>query len=365
MISDIHLGAGEYINGKKNVLEDFHYDQEMVDFLNYFSTGHYSHRSVELIINGDFFDLLAVPYVEYFDDEFWSEEAALEKMKMIVEAHPEVMSALNEFAGNKNKSIVFIVGNHDGELLFKSLQEYLLDQFSSESKKNVKILAPKDGQYCPIPEVALMHGHEYEVAHHIDPETSIVEDEQGKKFFIPPWGSYYVTRIVNKFKPARNHINAVKPISHFMINGIIYDTLFTLRFIFSTCFYFFMVRFIYFFKLNHSLRDTLNSVASELEVFQDYDNYAEKFFHDNPDIKALIVGHTHEPRMRNMEGGKTFINTGTWTDMYYLDFELRGRGKQLPFAQVDCLKENGNKENSIEVNLHVWQGKRDLPYIDF
>ena len=73
VISDIHLGAGTYVKGIKNFLEDFHYDEEMVDFLNYYSSGDYEKREVELIINGDLFDLLAVPFVEYFDDEFWSD----------------------------------------------------------------------------------------------------------------------------------------------------------------------------------------------------------------------------------------------------------------------------------------------------
>ena len=114
VISDIHLGAGTYVNGQFNTLEDFHYDRELVEFLEYYSTGDYHKREVELIINGDLFDLLAVPYVKYFDDEFWSEEAALEKLKMILSAHPEVMDGLRKFLGRgKNNRIVFIIGNHD------------------------------------------------------------------------------------------------------------------------------------------------------------------------------------------------------------------------------------------------------------
>ena len=80
VISDIHLGAGEIVNGKRNLLEDFHYDKELIEFLDYYSRGFYSEKEVELIINGDFLDFLAVPFVEFFDDEFWSEEAALEKL---------------------------------------------------------------------------------------------------------------------------------------------------------------------------------------------------------------------------------------------------------------------------------------------
>ena len=71
VISDIHLGAGVLVNGKRNYLEDFHFDKELVDFLDYYSTGEFQNKEVELIINGDLFDLLAVPFVNYFDDEFF------------------------------------------------------------------------------------------------------------------------------------------------------------------------------------------------------------------------------------------------------------------------------------------------------
>ncbi len=95
VISDLHLGAGAIFNEKLNYLEDFHYDRELVDFLNYFSTGEYSSKEIELIINGDFLDFLNVPYVEYFDDEFFSEQACLEKFSIIKNAHQEVFQALD------------------------------------------------------------------------------------------------------------------------------------------------------------------------------------------------------------------------------------------------------------------------------
>ena len=109
VISDLHLGAGHMVNGKKNFLEDFHYDQELIEFLNFYSSKDYANTPVELIINGDFFDLLAVPFVEFFDDEFWSERAALEKLKMICDAHPEVMEALDHFLKAKNRYLKYLL----------------------------------------------------------------------------------------------------------------------------------------------------------------------------------------------------------------------------------------------------------------
>ena len=355
IISDIHLGAGAYVNGMRNYLEDFHYDEEMVDFLKYYSTGEYEKKDVELIINGDLFDLLAVPFVEFFDDEFWSEEASLEKLKLIIKAHPEVMEGFKNFIKKKNKKIVFIIGNHDGELALKKLQDYLIEQFPEEVRERF-IINAEQGDYIPEKGVMIRHGHEYEMAHHFDLHSSIVSDEDGRRFFIPPWGSYYVTRVINKFKEERGHINAVRPIKKAMINGLIYDTMFTIRFLLANAFYFMMVRFIYIFKQGKSFREIVDHSLSELELFKDYEELTRDFFTDHEDYYCLIVGHTHEPIHRTYIDGTTFINTGTWTDMYHLD---HGKGKSgLTYAQLDFF----DKEDRPEIALRSWKGMRTLPF---
>lgn len=361
VISDIHLGAGTYVNGVKNFLEDFHYDEEMVDFLKWYSSGDFEKREVELIINGDLFDLLAVPFVEYFDDEFWSEDAALDKLKMIVEAHPEVMQGFVDFLSKKHKKIVFIIGNHDGELVLPRLQEYLLSQFPEDVRENFEIRSDLNGEYEPHEGILLKHGHEYEIAHQFDPVASIAKDEEGKRYFIPPWGSYYVTRVINKFKEERGHINAVRPIKKAMINGLIYDTVFTIRFLLSNAFYFLMVRFIYFFKQGKSAREVWDHSLGELELFGDYEELTKDVFDKREDIHCLIVGHTHEPIHRTYVDGTTFINTGTWTDMYHLDWGKNKPAPQLTYAQINFY----DKEERPEIALRAWHGVNNLPFSEY
>lgn len=368
VISDIHLGAGAYVNSKKNYLEDFYYDKELVDFINFYSTGDYLNREVEMIINGDLFDLLAVPFVNYYDDEFWSEEASLDKLRLILDAHPEVIEAFGEFLSNKKKKIIFIIGNHDAEFVFPSLQKLLLDRIPEKVRDKFEIKLNSEAEYIPVEGIVLKHGHEYEIAHHFHPDDSIAEDENGKKYFIPPWGSYYVTRVINKFKEQRPHINAVRPIKKFMINGFIYDTLFTTRFGLATTFYFLMVRFIQLFKHKKSIGEVFKLAMSELELWKDYETLTEDFFKDRDDVKALIVGHTHDPMLRASADGTMFINTGTWTKMYHLDFGKSSSGAQLTFAQVDVYDEEKSKKGKfdhLDVNLNVWKGKSDLPFDEY
>jgi UDP-2,3-diacylglucosamine pyrophosphatase LpxH len=360
VISDLHLSAGVFFNGKRNILEDFHYDKELVEFLKYYSTGEYSARDVELIINGDFLDFLAVPYIKYFDDEFWSEEGALSKLKIILDAHPEVMEALDSFLLQKNKKIVYILGNHDAEFVFESMRKLFTNCFSESSKKAFHFEIESEGEYSPTDGVLIKHGHEYEVAHQFDYAQSIVKTKDGRNYFLPPWGSYYVTRVINKFKMERSYINAVRPIQKFLINGLIYDTLFTIRLIFANIYYFIMVRGIYFFKQGHSFTEILKLVNNELELFQDYEDVTLDFFNKNPEINTLIVGHNHDPEYRTSPSGSIFINTGTWTKMYNLEFEKKQNDFLLTYAQIDVTGQNLNQSS-----LNAWKGGSDLPYSDF
>ena len=176
VISDLHLGAGLNVNNRKNFLEDFHYDKELIEFIEYHSSAHYLDREVELIINGDFFDFLAVPFVKYFDDEFWSEAAAIDKLKMIIDAHSGVIEALIDFLTYPNNRIVYIIGNHDAELVFESLRDYVTNLFNEQDRIKFRILLNEDTVYIPEEGIVIKHGHEYELAHHFSVKTCIATD---------------------------------------------------------------------------------------------------------------------------------------------------------------------------------------------
>lgn len=361
VISDLHLGAGKMIKGRRNFLEDFFFDRELIEFLNYYNNGIYKDQEVELVINGDFLDLLAVPFINYFDDEFWSEKAAVEKMRMIVRAHKGVMDALVDFISNEKRKIVYIIGNHDGELVFDSVKEVFFDIFPEEHKSKI-ILKNEIVEYSPIKNVFIKHGHQYEIAHQFDQNASVVLSKDNEKYFLPPWGSYYVTRVVNKFKEERSYINSVKPIKTFMIFGLIFDTFYMIRFILANVYYFLMVRIWQYFKLGKPLKVLFQELHNELELFQDYETLTRKFFIENPEAKVLIVGHTHEPTFREYEDGTIFVNTGTWTKMVNLDFRKIQQSFALTYAKIEVLDQ---EESKFLVDLNIWKGSNELPYMGF
>lgn len=367
VISDLHLGAGDEYEGRKNPLEDFYSDKELVDFFEYYSSGEYQNKEVELIINGDFFDLLAVPYVSQFDEDFWSESASLEKLELILEAHPEVMAALDLFLSAKNKTVVYIIGNHDAELLFDSLKNRFFLSFSEENRNKIR-LENDLNLYEPVRGVFIQHGHEYESLHAFNEKESIVESNTGEKYFIPPWGSYYVTHVVNKYKLERDHVNAVRPVKQFIVHSLIFDTFFALRFIVANLYFYFMIRFLRYYRLRLGWRKIFEDIVNELTLFQDYETLTREFFQNHTEAKVLIVGHTHEPVYREYNDGTTFVNTGTWTRMVNLDLSHDMNDTPLTYAKIsiyDKESETNSFSSSVKVALNKWGPKSDLPYEEF
>lgn len=369
VISDLHLSAGEFVNGSRNILEDFQSDKELVDFFNYYSSDEYGkNKEVEVIINGDFYDFLAVPYVDYFDDEFYSEEACVEKLQVILDAHHEVTESMIRFLESGNKKIVYILGNHDAELILPEVQKLLLYQFPEKIRENFVIMDADNG-YTPIPQVAIRHGHQYEVAHKIDFKKSVIEFE-GRNHFLPPWGSYYVTHIVNKFKEERSYINQVRPIKVFLIQGLLYDTLFTFRFMMANVWYFVSTRFLKYLKniRKQSLSSQFQDLKGELTLFDNYEHFANQFFKKNSENRVLIVGHTHIPMYRRFSGGQIYINTGTWTKMLNLGFSPKREDDELTYAKITILEGYQASDKGLEhleVGLNVWSGRGSGPFHSF
>jgi len=291
---------------------------------------------------------------------------------MILEAHPGVIEALRDFISYPNNKVVYILGNHDAELVFESLRDYIMELFPEKDRGKLRILINDDTVYIPEEGIIVKHGHEYELAHQYKLADCIATDINHNKYFVPPWGSYYVTRVINKFKEARDYINAVRPINKFIINGMIYDTLYTSRFMFANFYYFLMVRFVMIFKQNKKFNELFSHIQNGMQLFKNYETLTEEFVTSDENVKALIVGHTHDPIFREYDDGSIFINTGTWTKMYNLDFGKNFHGAKLTFAKIDVKAKDDLDEGTVlerfdnlEITLNEWRGRSDLPFKEF
>ncbi len=74
VVSDLHLGTG-VPDGQLNPLEDFFYDDRFAELLEHYDRRCGEHTQIELILNGDIFDLLKVQIAGEWPTEITAEVA--------------------------------------------------------------------------------------------------------------------------------------------------------------------------------------------------------------------------------------------------------------------------------------------------
>src|SRR5687767_7812964 len=123
VVSDLHLGTGAR-KGELNPFEDFHHDQSFAELLGHYDREAGADAEVELIMNGDIFDLLKVKIGGVWPTEITPEIAA-EKLKQCLEGHPVFVNSLRDFVQKSGRRITYIPGNHDLDMWFSAPQELL------------------------------------------------------------------------------------------------------------------------------------------------------------------------------------------------------------------------------------------------
>lgn len=358
VISDCHLSAGRFFEGRLNPHEDFHFDEEMTNMFRYFSTGEYGTDSdgnpipVELVINGDFFDFLNVPFQGEFEDMI-TEEIAVYKIRAILKGHPGVMKALKDFASLPGKKITYLIGNHDADLFFPKVREEIIRAWDPEGRvpsKTVEIVHDRDRLTYPEG-FEIRHGNQFEPGSELDFESPMLKSSRGEKVLNIPWSSIYVLKIINRMKREREHIDKVRPAKIFVLFGLILDPWFTIRFAFLSFFYFIKTRLFTGGRKRSGLKELVQIFKEETTLFQDLEKQAREVLDHSSNVQTVIFGHTHRPMNKIYPDGKQYINTGTWTQMINLDY--RGLGQQLrtTFALVRI------SEGKAECDLRQWVGE--------
>jgi len=327
IVSDCHLSAGRYFEGRLNPHEDFVFDEDMADLFYYFCNGPYGESEkgpviVELIIGGDFFDYLNVPYKGEFVD-YINEEVALDKTEKIILGHPKVMKAIKDFAAHPGKSVKYLVGNHDAELFFEKVRERITREWDPNGaypSEKVKVIADTDRITYPEG-VEIRHGNQFEASNYLDFKDPFEKDFRGIPYLRLPWGSIYILKIVNRLKWEREHIDKVRPIKVYVLFGLIIDPLFTIRFMFLSTYYLIKTRFNFLKRVRFNLKTFKDYIREESKFFQDLEFQAREVLDESPHLHTIIFGHTHRPMHKVYPDGKQYINSGTWTKMIQLDFK--------------------------------------------
>jgi UDP-2,3-diacylglucosamine pyrophosphatase LpxH len=351
VISDCHLSAGKVFEGKLNPHEDFVFDDEMAEFIEFHSSGDYgSGVEVELVLAGDYFDFLNVPINGAFDDAV-TEEVAVEKAKAMLAGHPKVMNAIREFASQPLKKVTYLIGNHDADLVFEGVREVITrawDPDGNYPSDKVELIGDRD-RISYEEGLEIHHGNQHEVGSEIDFSKPFTQGRRGKKYLRLPWSSAYVLKVVNRLKWERSYLDKVRPIKVFLLFGLVLDPLFTIRFAFLSTFYFIKTRLAASFAKG-GIRRNVKHVQTETRVFQTLEAESRQILEASPHLKTVIMGHTHRPMDVRYPDGKQYINTGTWTRMINLDWQSWGQNASRTYALVEF---RGQK---FDAELRVWNG---------
>lgn len=349
VLSDLHLGTGRR-RGAFNPLEDFHQDERISEFLEYYSTGKYADYEVEVILNGDIFDLMKVELDGHWPTEV-TEELALEKLGRCLEGHPRAVAALKGFLERPGKRMTYIPGNHDPELLLPAVQD-LLRRYIAPGALGSRLSFVTSSEVYSLPEgIQIRHGHQFEAIFRMDYKRLMVEGKTHGAVLALPWGTLWCMQVLFPAKRWRPHIDQIVPFRRFLLGSILFDFRFTFGFCVRTALHFLTKRLKNMPGILAKLRALPAVLKDEILAISDFDTVAIRALRRLRGVHTLIVGHSHAPKVRALEDGKVYVNTGSWVRMINLDVQHLGQENGLTYALIEY-----DAEGKPETSLLRWFG---------
>ncbi len=360
VFSDTHLSMGNRA-GHFNPFEDFHDDDSMAAFLDHHSTGVFADQDVELILNGDIFDPLAVEVNGTFPERITSSIAVL-KMSKCLEGHAQVVAALRRFLSRPSKRLTYIMGNPDLELGFPAVQQLLRTVVGGpDASERIRFLIYEPWYDLPGG-VRVCHGNQFEALNRVDLKHLFLTKGYSDPILNLPWGSIFLLKVLLPVKQERPYMTLVHPFSRYLAFALVTDTRVAAPATARAVYHFMRTRFVEARKRAASLRETFRILREEAAVTPDLEVVAGAMMRDNPGLRAVIMGHSHEAKVRRMGNRGVYVNTGTWTKYVSLDLPDFGAHTRLTYAMVDY-RQGGP---SPRVGLFQWFGpvepNRELKY---
>jgi UDP-2,3-diacylglucosamine pyrophosphatase LpxH len=327
VVSDFHLGKGRvFADGTQNILEDFIYDREFADFLDYHRRGIYEDAEVELVLNGDILNLLQIDTWGVHTHLF-TESSVVRAVERIVRGHPIFFQALKRFAATPGHTVTYIVGNHDAGMLWPGAKNAFTEAVGAQVQfYDERMIC--DGLH-------IEHGQQYEKFAAVDMKRPFISRGLPEPVLNLPWGSLFVAVLLPQIKQERPHVDKVRPFATFLRWVVINDLWWGLKTAVS------IVKFVVDtillrsrFQIRQGVQATL-SLLSEITLYPNYDRIARKILKENADVHTVIFGHTHILRHRRFHEGKEYFNEGTWNEATNLFLDDYGKQTRLTYAFIE------------------------------
>jgi len=343
IFSDVHLGAGVRLaDGSRNVLEDFFEDDLLIEFFDHYGGRSYTEFDVEIIVNGDFFNMLQVDPGDG-SQEAITEEVAVRQIEHILDGHPQLVEAIWTFCMRPRNRLTLVVGNHDAGMLFPAVQETIKKRLGPNV--NFQTAYIFDG-------IFVTHGHQYEFIHSFDMKHFTRRGSDGVEQLVLPWGSLFILQFLNKMKQHRNYIDKVMPFRFYLRWAFWND---------HRWFWRLLIEIVYFWAKNRFSKDPFLRREFRLSPTRIANSMNHKpltaVAHDvlrNTRYRIVVFSHSHKIDYQRVEGHGEYYNTGSWTEAISLDVATLGRSNLRPYLLIEY------PDGQPQVSMRNWIGTHRL-----
>lgn len=131
VIGDLHMGPGRDSSGAWHAVEDFRWRDEFIRFLDALTA---EDGAVDLVINGDLFELLQSPDVPCAHADGvagCTDNEALQRLFIAITAHAAELAAIGKFASSGANRVYVVPGDHDAALLMPRVWARALAAFGA------------------------------------------------------------------------------------------------------------------------------------------------------------------------------------------------------------------------------------------
>ncbi len=342
IVSDLHLGVGLQLqDGTLNPLEEFYFDQKFAEFIGHYTSGQFADCEVELIFNGDIFNFLQIDYHGHYVSVI-TESMTLNKLERIVEGHPVFFESLKKFVSQGHK-ITYIVGNHDQEILWPRVREYLNTVIGHRIQYE-NLVYFFDG-------VHVEHGHMHEAANRMNPKKFFLRKDIPEPILNLPFGSHFFVECVLRLKLRYPHVDKARPFGKALRWMLVNEPVFFVKSTFKVLGY--MLRSMF---VSNNPRKAWGfrevfKIMMECAVFPDLTQGAAKILKDER-VHTVVFGHNHVYKYKLWADGKQYFNSGTWTDLTSLDINSLGKITKLTYV----LLEYPHESRKPLARLKEWKG---------
>jgi UDP-2,3-diacylglucosamine pyrophosphatase LpxH len=199
ILSDLHMGPGRAASREWHPYEDFRWASELTAFL---KTIDEATEPVDLVLNGDTFELLQSPTVACtpaVPEAGCSESAVLARLDRVLTAHQEEVRALSAFARSGSNRLVILPGDHDAALLLPAVRRRIVGAMGIHPGR---VDAPASGSWTSADgRVHVEHGHQMAFSpHRFDPWPSPFRKRDGRLELTRPWGERAIQELFDLYE---------------------------------------------------------------------------------------------------------------------------------------------------------------------